>query len=115
MSKGEIATFIVCWIEGFICYLIGYTIGITHDKRTITHECIKDTHDDPEPQTEHGFSAKAMCSTELKEWIARHIEDEPQKWETPPKFEHKGIITTCVGVPASLLEIEDGPRTERGE
>ena len=31
---------------------------------------------------------------------------EPQKWETPPKFEHKGIITTCVSVPACLLEDE---------
>ena len=35
---------------------------------------------------------------------------EPQKWETPPKFEHKGIITTCVGVPMAL--IEDEPQTE---
>ena len=38
---------------------------------------------------------------------------EPQKWETPPKFEHKGIQTTCVSVPACLLEIEDEPQTER--
>lgn len=33
---------------------------------------------------------------------------EPQtdykKWETPPKFEHKGIITTCVSVPMALIE-----------
>ena len=35
------------------------------------------------------------------------------KWETPPKFEHKGDITTCVSVPACLLEIEDEPQTER--
>ena len=34
------------------------------------------------------------------------------KWETPPKFEHKGDITTCVSVPASLLEIEDEPQTD---
>lgn len=42
MSKYAIATFIVCWIEGFICYLIGYMVGITHGKRTITHECVND-------------------------------------------------------------------------
>ena len=44
------------------------------------------------------------------------IIDEPQteykKWETPPKFEHKGFTTTCVSVPACLLEIEDEPQTE---
>ena len=34
------------------------------------------------------------------------------KWETPPKFEHKGEITTCVSVPACLLEIEDEPQTD---
>lgn len=28
------------------------------------------------------------------------------KWETPPKFEHKGVITTCVSVPAFLLKDE---------
>lgn len=42
-----------------------------------------------------------------------HIADrktEPQKWETPPKFEHKGITTTCVGVPMAL--IEDEPPTD---
>ena len=33
------------------------------------------------------------------------------KWETPPKFEHKGFTTTCVSVPACLLEIEDEPQT----
>lgn len=42
MSKYAIATFIVCWAEGFICYLIGYMVGITHGKRTITHECVND-------------------------------------------------------------------------
>ena len=41
MSKYAIATFIVCWAEGFICYLIGYMVGRTHAKRTITHECVK--------------------------------------------------------------------------
>lgn len=34
---------------------------------------------------------------------------EPQKWETPPKFEHKGIQTACVSVPMAL--IEDEPQT----
>lgn len=29
---------------------------------------------------------------------------EPQKWDAPPKFEHKGIITTCVSVPMALIE-----------
>ena len=52
MSKYAIATFIVCWAEAFICYLIGYMVGVTHDKRTITHECVKDTHDKTGPQTE---------------------------------------------------------------
>lgn len=37
----------------------------------------------------------------------------PKKWETPPKFEHKGSITTCVGVPMALIETE--PQTERSE
>ena len=45
MDKYAIATFIVCWIEGFICYLIGYMVGITHGKRTITHECVKTNAD----------------------------------------------------------------------
>ena len=39
------------------------------------------------------------------------VEDEPQKWETPPKFEHKGVVTTCVSVPA--FAVEDEPQTER--
>ncbi len=34
----------------------------------------------------------------------------PQKWETPPKFEHKEIITICVSVPMALIEEE--PQTE---
>lgn len=53
-----------------------------------------------------------------KEWSARHIEDEPQKWETPPKFEHKGDVTTCVNVPVFLIKdalIEDEQQTERSE
>ena len=37
--------------------------------------------------------------------------DEPQKWEKPPKFEHKGIQTACMTVPMAL--IEDEPQTER--
>ena len=48
MSKYEIATSIAC----FVCYLIGYVVGIKLSKRTITHECVKDTHDKDEPQTE---------------------------------------------------------------
>ena len=86
-----------------------------------------------EPQIEHGFSAKAMCSTKL-------FEDEPQtcdtcrydkepwyrqvcdectvgdsnwkpkadykKWDSPPKFEHKGINTNGVVIPACLLKNE---------
>lgn len=50
MSKYAIATIIVCSAEGFVCYLIGYMVGIMHDKRTITHECVIDTHDKTEPQ-----------------------------------------------------------------
>lgn len=41
-----------------------------------------------------------------KQWY----KDEPQKWETPPKFEHKGVTTTCVSVPAFLLK--DKPQTD---
>lgn len=35
---------------------------------------------------------------------------EPQKWEKPPEFDHKGIQTACVSVPMAL--IEDEPQTE---
>ena len=41
--------------------------------------------------------------------------EEPQKWETPPKFEHKGDITTCVSVPVFLIKdalVEDEPQTD---
>ena len=41
--------------------------------------------------------------------------DKPQKWETPPKFEHKGDITTCVSVPMFLIKdalVEDEPQTD---
>ena len=34
------------------------------------------------------------------------------KWEVPPKVEPQTEITTCVSVPACLLEIEDEPQTE---
>ena len=37
------------------------------------------------------------------------------KWEVPPKVEPQTEITTCVSVPACLLEIEDEPQTERSE
>ena len=38
------------------------------------------------------------------------------KWETPPKFEHKGFTTTCVGVPAACVSVpaamlKDEPQT----
>ena len=39
MSKYEIAAFIVCSINGFICYLIGYMVGITHDKDKSQTDC----------------------------------------------------------------------------
>ena len=41
--------------------------------------------------------------------------EEPQKWETPPKFEHKGFTTTCVSVPVFLIKdalVEDEPQTD---
>ena len=41
----------------------------------------------------------------------RAEQTEPQKWETLPKFEHKGITTTCVGVAMAL--VEDEPQTDR--
>lgn len=86
MTKYEIATFIVCFINGFICYLIGYRVGITHDKRMITHECVKDTHDKTEPQIEY------------------------KKWETKPTADMPTEITTCVSVAMAL--VEDEPQTE---
>jgi len=64
-----------------------------------------------EPQTDmaedivksYGFKAESYQQAKAK--------DEPQtdwkKWESPPKVEHKEIITTCVSVPACLLEFED--------
>lgn len=45
-----------------------------------------------------------------------HDKTKPQtyykKWETPPKFEHKGINTNGVVIPACLLEIEEEPQTD---
>lgn len=77
MSKYEIATFIVCSAEGFGCYLIGYVVGIKHGKRTITHECVKDTHDKTEPQV-------IVCpiqeeDAEYARWL---YEGEPQTVDT---------------------------------
>ena len=40
----------------------------------------------------------------------RKTEPQYKKWDAPPKFEHKGIITTCIGVPMAL--IEDEPQTD---
>ena len=54
-----------------------------------------------EPQTSgtpYDIETSSVCKT------------KPQinykKWETPPKFEHKGDITTCVSVPMALIEDE---------
>lgn len=48
--------------------------------------------------------------------LYHELKTEPQtyykKWETPPKFEHKGINTNGVVIPACLLEIEDEQRKE---
>lgn len=62
-----------------------------------------------EPQTEEcPFYDAIPC-----EWVCTEYgkckykpKTKPQKWETPPKFEHKGIITTCVSVPLALIEDE---------
>ena len=63
-------------------------------------------------QTEPSDSEKPNNSTISKmEQVDKDI-NVRSKWETPPKFEHKGEITTCVSVPACLLEIEDEPQTE---
>ena len=48
--------------------------------------------------TEDGCADRHGCKT------------EPQKWETPPKFEHKGFTTTCVSVLAFAVEGE--PQTD---
>lgn len=45
-----------------------------------------------------------------KEHIEPKVVIEPQKWEAPPKFEHKGVTTTCVSVPACM--IEDKPQRD---
>lgn len=50
----------------------------------------------------YGFKAESYQQAKAK--------DEPQKWEKPPKFDHKGIQTACVTVPACLLEFEDEPQ-----
>ena len=88
MNKYAMATFIVCWAEGFICYLIGYMVGITHDKRTITHECVKDTHDKGEPNSSEKPNDCDTCRFELYwpemcegccEWDSHYEpKDEPQ-------------------------------------
>ena len=86
MSKYEIATFIVCWIEGFICYLIGYKIGRTHAKRTITHECVKTNADHHVQRVEYvGSDEKSRC------WTCKHFE---RMHETP--ISSDGSYYTCV-------------------
>ena len=79
----------------------------------------------------HGISLSLLSKKSAQHWrydeeTAREIEwlealerkvradkadrkTEQKKWETPPKFEHKGIITTCVSVPLAL--IKDEPQT----
>ena len=63
------------------------------------------------PQTEHGFSAKAMRSTKL-------FEAEPQteykKWETKPAADLPTENTTCVGVAMYLLNQLDKAEQEKG-
>lgn len=76
MSKYDIAIFIVCSIEGFICYLIGYKIGITHEKRTNTHECVKDTHYKTEPTISK----------------MEQVEDEPQIFICPIQNDYEALI-----------------------
>lgn len=47
-------------------------------------------------------------SDEIKQ--ADTPQTEYKKWETPPKFEHKGVVTTCVSVALAL--ITDEPQTD---
>lgn len=46
------------------------------------------------------------CGANMTMKKADGLQDEPQKWEKPPKFEHKGMTTTCVNVPAQAVEDE---------
>lgn len=101
----------------------------THDLHTNTHECVKDTHDKTENSseipnncehiTEDGVTcAKYPACDDCLDNPLNKVKGserlvkgktEPQKWETPPKFEHKGTQTACVSVPMAL--IEDEPQT----
>ena len=48
------------------------------------------------------------CINEIADAVVRKLADrlktEPQKWETPPKVETKGVNTNCVSVIASAVE-----------
>lgn len=56
------------------------------------------------------FLWNVINPNEMQDYIGMfETKDEPQKWEKPPKFEHKGIQTACVSVPMAL--IEDEPQT----
>ena len=100
MDKYAIATFIVCWIEGFICYLIGYMVGRTHAKRTITHECVKTNADQHVQRVEYvGNDERSRC------WKCKHFE---RMHQTP--ISSDGMYYTYVVCTAKACNYE--PKTE---
>ena len=101
MSKYAIATFIVCWIEGFICYLIGYMVGRTHAKRTITHECVKTNADQHVQRVEYVGNVE-RCRK------CKHIESEHQ---TPIASDGKYYTYVVCTAKECNYELKDEPQT----
>lgn len=109
MNKYEIVTSIAC----FVCYLIGYVVGIKHGKRTITHECVKDTHDKTSPNSsenpnncetckywEHGAGNHYYCARlEMRQECHYEPKTEPQIIACPIQDDYAWIY-------------EDEPQTE---
>lgn len=77
-------------------------------------ESVEPTWTKEEHEAFYTFLWNVINPNEMQDYIEMfETKDEPQKWEKPPKFEHKGIQTACVSVPMAL--IEDEPQTERSE
>ena len=74
-------------------------------------ESVEPTWTKEEHEAFYTFLWNVINPNEMQDYIEMfETKDEPQKWEKPPKFEHKGIQTACVSVPMAL--IEDEPQTE---
>ena len=125
MSKYDIAIFIVCSIEGFICYLIGYKIGITHEKRTNTHECVKDTHYKTEPTISKMEQVDRDINVRSKEGEQMAISDEKLKIVINNYFKSECDVNTSIreafekgfriGAKKGLAQIGADSKTEQTE